>query len=129
MTILQDRWVRQPPQIAGFSDTQSELDWYGSNPEGIDRDRTPNPCYSDDKLYPIKESEHESSLSEGEWSQPTYSDASRSPSPALKTLPVSNHPAKKRKASISLDEQKEPRRGSKRSKRNSGGRVNNAQAA
>ena len=29
------------PQIGGFGKTQSELAWYGSNPESIDRDSTP----------------------------------------------------------------------------------------
>ena len=54
--------------------------------------------------------------SDDEWSRGTYSDASRSPSPPLKTLPTSYYPDVKRKASTSLDEQKEPRRGTKRSK-------------
>ena len=35
--------IRQPPQVGGFEDTQEELAWYGGNPEGIDRDRTPEP--------------------------------------------------------------------------------------
>ena len=58
----------------------------------------------------------DSDSSDEEWSQPTYSDASRSPSPPLKTLFTFHHPAVKRKASISLNEQKEPRREIKRSK-------------
>ena len=85
----QDRFVRQPPQIGGFEDTQEELAWYGSNPEGIDRDRTP---------------------------EPFYSDASRSPSLPLKSLPTSLHPPLKRKASTPLDKWKEPRKGTKRIK-------------
>ncbi len=63
-----------------------------------------------------QEQEDESDPSDDEWSRGTYSDASWSPSPPLKTLPTSHHPALKRKASTSLDEQKEPRRGTRRSK-------------
>ena len=51
VTILsQDLVVRQPPQIEGFEDTQEERDWYGSNPEGIDRDRTSDALYSDEDM-------------------------------------------------------------------------------
>ncbi|KAF6238725.1 hypothetical protein HO173_003231 [Letharia columbiana] len=106
------RLVRQPPQYGGFEDTQEELDWYGSNPEGIDRDRTPEAEYSDEFL-PLKE--EDSGSSDGEWSRPTYSDASRSPSPPSK--PSTSPSSHKRKASTSLDERKEhPRKGSKRGK-------------
>ena len=59
------RLVRQPPQYGGFEDTQEELDWYNSNPEGIDRDRTPEAEYSDEFL-PLKE--EDSGSSDGEWS-------------------------------------------------------------
>ena len=90
----QERVVRQSPQYGGFEDTQEELDWYGSNPEGIDRDRTPPTIDSDDSL-PAVVREHDSNSSESEWSRPTYSDASRSPSPTLKPLPTSRHPAVK----------------------------------
>ena len=34
-----------------FEDTQDELDWYGSNPEGIDRDRVPE-VTDDDEILP-----------------------------------------------------------------------------
>ena len=54
--------------------------------------------------------------SDAEWSRGTYSNASRSPSPPFNTLPTSYHPPIKRKASVSLNEQKEPRKGTKRSK-------------
>ena len=42
--------VRQPAQYGGFEDTREELDWYGSNPEGVDRDRSPEPYFSDELL-------------------------------------------------------------------------------
>ena len=58
----------------------------------------------------------ESDPSDGEWNQPTYSDASRSPSPTLKSIPTSHHPAIRRKASTPLDERKESRMGTKRCK-------------
>ena len=32
----------------GFEGTQEERDWYGSNPEDVDRDRTSEAFYSDD---------------------------------------------------------------------------------
>ena len=114
----QDLVVRQPPQIGGFEDTQEELDWYGSNPEGIDRNRIPDASYSDEDMA-LNQEQDDSDPSDGEWSQPTYSNASRSPSPTLKSLlPPSHHPSRKRKASVLLDEdeKKEPRKGTKRSK-------------
>ena len=111
----QERVVRNPPQYGGFEDTQEELDWYGSNPEGIDRDRTPQAIDSDDSL-PAVIQEEDSDPSDSEWSRPTYSDASRSPSPIPKTLSISLHPPLKRKASTSLDDRKEPRKGTTRSK-------------
>ena len=58
----------------------------------------------------------DSDPSGGEWSQPTYSDASGSPSPPLKFIPTSHHPAVKRKASTPLDSENEPRIGTKRCK-------------
>lgn len=97
------RVLRNPPQIGTFEDTHEELDWYGSNPEGIDRDRTPEAVYSDD-IVPLVP-EEEDSGSDGEWSRPTYSDASRSPSPRPEgstSLPPSLHPPLERKASAPL---------------------------
>lgn len=79
MTVSQDRFVRNPPPNGYFYDTQDELDWYGSNPEGIDRDRTPNSYYTDEEILVVPEKEEDSD-SEGEWSRSIYSDASRSPS-------------------------------------------------
>ena len=64
----------------------------------------------------LPQEKDESDPSDAEWSRGTYSDASRSPSPLFNTLPTSYHPSIKRKASISLDKQKEPRKGIKRSK-------------
>ena len=46
------RLVLQPPQYGGFEDTQKELDWYGNNPECIDRDRTPELKYTQTRYYP-----------------------------------------------------------------------------
>ena len=112
----QERVVRNPPQYGGFEATQEELDWYGSNPEGIDRDRTPEAFYSDDDGLPMPPEDEDSDPSDEEWSQPTYSDASRSPSPPLKSIPTSHYPAIKRKASTPLDSQREPRIGTKRRK-------------
>ena len=43
--LSQDRFVRNPPQYGTFEDTHEELDWYGSNPEGVDRDRTPDAAF------------------------------------------------------------------------------------
>lgn len=112
--LSQDLFVRQPPPNGRFEDTQDEIDWYGSNPEGIDRDRTPEAKYIDEVIPLVPE---EDSDSEGEWSRPTYSDASRSPSPPPKPFTFL-----KRKASDSLSndeathEQKPPRKGTKRSK-------------
>ena len=119
--LSQDRVVRQPPPNGYFEDTQSEIDWYGSNPEGIDRDRTPEAEYSDEAIPVVSE---EDSDSEGEWSRPTYSDASRSPSPMspkLESVPPSSTSSstRKRKAESSLDasvDQKKPRKGTKRRK-------------
>lgn len=62
--MSQDLVVRQPPQYGAFEDTQEELDWYGSNPEGIDRDRTPEAEYSDE-IVPLVP-EEEDSDSDGE---------------------------------------------------------------
>ena len=115
--LSQDRIVRQPPQIGGFEDTQEELDWYGSNPEGIDRSASLD-AYLDEDMA-LNQEEDDSDPSDGEWSRSTYSDASRSPSPLLKpSLPLSHHPSHKRKASAPLngDEKKKPRKGTKRSK-------------
>ena len=112
----QELVVRQPPQYGDFEDTQEELDWYGSNSEGIDRDRTPKAFYSDDDGPPMAPEVKDSDPSDEEWSQSTYSDASRSPSPPLKSISTSHHPAIKRKASTPLDSQKEPQIGTKRRK-------------
>ena len=54
--------------------------------------------------------------SDGEWSQPTCSDASRSPSPPLKSIPTSHDLSVKRKASTPLDNKNEPRIDTKRCK-------------
>ena len=105
----QDLVVRQPPQYGAFEDTQEELDWYGSNPEGIDRDRTPEAMYPDEILPLVVREEEEES--DGEWSRPTYSDASRSPSPTSSLHPP---PSLKRKASD--NDVVVPRKGTKRSK-------------
>ena len=105
----QELVVRQPPQYGGFEDTQEELDWYGSNPEGIDR-RTPEAMYPDEVLDVVAKEDEE--VSDGEWSRPTYSDASRSPSPR----PSSSAPSLKRKASGDVVAPKKARKGSKRSK-------------
>ncbi len=69
----QDRVVR--PHCGGFEDTQEELDWYGSNLEGIDWDRPPPE--SEDAMALLQKDE--SDLSDTEWSRGTYSDTSRSP--------------------------------------------------
>ena len=61
----QDRVVRQPPQIPGFEDTQEELDWYGSNPKGIDRDRTSDTVYFDEYMT-LNQEEDNSDSSDGE---------------------------------------------------------------
>ena len=108
----QDLVVRQPPQIGGFEDTQEELDWYGSNPEGIDRNGPP-PQSSDDDMALLQD---DSDPSDGEWSRPIYSDASRSPLPSSNTLSTSHHPPVKRKATTSLDKQEVAKKGIKRSK-------------
>ena len=50
-----DRVVRQPPQVGGFEDTQEELDWYGNNSEGIERDRTPE--YYSDEAIPLEDND------------------------------------------------------------------------
>ena len=103
----QDLVVRQPPQYGGFEDTQ-ELEWYGSNPEGIDR-RTPEAMYPDEILDIVTKEEEDDS--DGEWSRPTYSDASRSPSPTS-----SLHPPPSRKRKASDNDVVAARKGSKRSK-------------
>ena len=108
----QELVVRQPPQYGTFEDTREELEWYGSNPEGIDRDRTPEAMYPDEVLDVAWKEEDDDNDSEGEWSRPTYSDASRSPSPSLHPPP-----SLKRKApEASDDDIVAPRKGSKRSK-------------
>ena len=73
-----NRVVRQPSHYKTFKDTQKKLDWYGSNPEGINRNRTSEAVYSDDFLAPEQE-DKDSELSEDEWSRPTYSNVFRSP--------------------------------------------------
>ena len=105
--------VRQPPQYGTFEDTKEELDWYGSNPEGIDRNRTPPTDYLDEILPFVQE---EDSDSDGKWSRPTYSDASRSPLPSKPSSSLL--PLKRKTSSASLDEQKERpgRKGTKRAK-------------
>ena len=88
------------------------MDWYGSNPEGIDRDRK----FSDDDFLPLMQ-EEDNNDSDGEWSRATYSDASRSSSPKSIAPPSSSF--LKRKAETSLDasiDQKESRKGTKRRK-------------
>ena len=105
--------MRQP-QYGGFEDTQEELEWYGSNPEGIDRDRTPEAMYPDEVLdVAWKEEDDDNDDSDGEWSRPTYSDASRSPSPKPSLHPP---PSLKRKASDDIVAPRKARKGSKRSK-------------
>ena len=85
----QDRVVRQSPQISGFEDTSEKLNWYGSNSEGIDRERTPDAMYFDE-FFALDQEEHDSDPNNGEWSQPTYSDASRQSLSILKSsLPFS----------------------------------------
>lgn len=119
----QELVVRQPPQYGAFEDTQEELEWYGSNPEGIDRDRTPKTIYPDEILDVAWKEEDDDNDSEGEWSRPTYSDASRSTSPKPSSPlhpPPSRHPppSLKRKAPEASDDDDvvAPRKGSKRSK-------------
>ena len=63
MTLSQDLWVRQPPQYGPFEDTQEELDWYSSSPEGIDRDRVSEEVTYEDKI--LQEDEN-SEPSDGE---------------------------------------------------------------
>jgi hypothetical protein len=113
----QDLVVRQPPQYGGFEDTQEELEWYGSNPEGIDR-RTPEAMYPDEILDIVTKEEEDDS--DGEWSRPTYSDASRSPSPTSSLHPppppTSLHPPPSRKRKASDNDVVAARKGSKRSK-------------
>ena len=110
-----DRVVRQPPQYGGFENIQSEIDRCGSDLEGLDRDRILDAVDSDN-FMPLDKEKEDSESRNSEWSRPMYSDASRSPSPALRTLLPSHHPSLKRKASTSLDEERAPRKGTKRSK-------------
>lgn len=63
---LQERVIRNPPQYGAFEDIQEELDWYGSNPENIDRDRTPQPFYSNDNGLPMTQKIENSDPSDGE---------------------------------------------------------------
>ena len=100
--LSQDLVVRQSPPNGYFEDTQSEIDWYGSNPEGIDRDWIPAAEYSDEVISVVSEEESDS---EGEWSRPIYSDASRSPSPMSSKLESAffSSSTRKRKAENSLD--------------------------
>lgn len=76
--------------------------------------------YTDNQTRRIlNQEEDDSDPSDGEWSQPTYSNASRSPSPTLKSfLPLSYYPSRKCKASAPPNDEKkkEPRKGTKRSK-------------
>lgn len=59
--------MRQPPQYGGFEDTQEELDWYGNNPEGIDRDRISEAMYSDEVIDVVaREADEEEDNSDGE---------------------------------------------------------------
>ena len=59
--------VRQPPQYGGFEDTEEEHDWYGSNPEGIDRDRISEAMYSDEVIDVVaREADKEADNSDGE---------------------------------------------------------------
>ena len=103
------------------------MDWYGSNLKGIDRDRTPEAVYPDEVLDVVaREEDEEEENSDGEWSRPTCSDASRSPSPKpSSSLPPSTHllsplpplpPLLKRKASGNIVAPRKVRKGSKRSK-------------
>ena len=89
--LSQDRFVRNPPQYGTFEDTQEELDWYGSNPEDVDRDRTPDAVSLDKFMALNQEQEDESDPSNDERSRGTYSDASRSPS--LPSLPPTTPPS------------------------------------
>ena len=74
--LSQDRVIRQP-QYGAFEDTQKEADWYDSNPEGVDRDRTPDAISSDEFLALNQEEENNSDFSDDEYSRGTYSNASR----------------------------------------------------
>ena len=60
----QERVVRRPPQYGGFENTQEELDWYGSNPEGIDRDRPPPEVLSEDDMALLQKEEDKSDPSD-----------------------------------------------------------------
>lgn len=64
----------------------------------------------------MQEGEDDSDFSNGQWSQSTYSDVSGSPSPPSNTLPTSHYPPVKRKATISLDKQKDAKKGTTRIK-------------
>ena len=92
------------------------MEWYVSNP------RTPEAIYPDEVLDLVtKEEEEDDSASEGSWSGPTCSNASRLPSPqpsSLRDLPPSLHPppSLKRKASDNVVSPRKTRKGSKRSK-------------
>lgn len=98
------------------------MEWYSSNPEGIDRDRTPEAMYLDEVIDVAWKEEDDDNDSEGEWSRPIYSDASRSPSLKPSSFlhpPPSRYlfPSLKRKApEASDDDVVAPRKGSKRSK-------------
>ena len=61
----QDRVVSQPPQIPGFEDTQKKLDSYGSDPEGIDRDRSSDAMYFDEFMA-LNQEEDNSDPNDGE---------------------------------------------------------------
>ena len=64
----------------------------------------------------LQEGEDDSDFSNGQWSQSTYSDVSRSPSPPSNTLSTSHYPPVKRKTTTSLDKHKDAKKGTKRSK-------------
>ncbi len=103
-SLLYSLKVVPPSRSPAPSDTQKKRDWYGSNPEGIDRDPTLEPCYSDE-LLPVVDGED--SDSDGEWSRATYSDASRSPSPSKPFRPP---PSLKPKVIASLEDRKDQSR-------------------
>ncbi len=108
--------VHQPSQYGGFEDTQEELDWYGSNPEGIDRDRSPKTEFSDNEFLPLIQKE-DNNDSDDEWSRATYSDASRSSSPPPKSSVPASSSSLKRKAETSLDTSIDRKKSRKRTKR------------
>lgn len=62
----QELVIRQPPQYGGFEDIQEELDWYGSNPEGVDREHPSESLYLDNDRLPIAQKEEDNDSSNNE---------------------------------------------------------------